>query len=196
MTANPAVTTGCFHKLAGALTARRLEILAADIATTTDGIVVDAFRILDRDYASEPPPSRIQSVANSLRDVLFGRMSVEALFVRNRRFGVDPNRKPFSDLPLRVLVDSESSEHRTIIDVFAHDRPGLLYATARNIFELGLSVDLAKIATHFDQVVDVFYVLDVNGQKIVDPNRLAQIRETLCRTLEEFDNGGYRAFVT
>ena len=35
-----------------------------------------------------------------------------------------------------------------------HDsRPGLLYTLSRKIFELGLSVELAKISTHLDQVV-------------------------------------------
>lgn len=194
ITSNPSVTQGCFHKLAGALTARRLEILAADIATTTDGIIVDAFRVHDRDYAQEPPPERIESIADSLREVLFGRVSVEALFQRNRRFGMDPDKKPFSDLPLRVLVDAQSSENRNIIDVFAHDRPGLLYTISRAIFELGLSVDLAKIATHFDQVVDVFYVTENDGTKVASPERVQQVRDTLCRTLDEFDRGGFRSF--
>jgi [protein-PII] uridylyltransferase len=89
ITANQDVIPGCFHKLAGALTARRLQILAADIATTTNGVIVDAFRVHDRDYADGPPPERIQSIANSLRDVLFGRENVASLFRRNRRFGVE-----------------------------------------------------------------------------------------------------------
>jgi [protein-PII] uridylyltransferase len=195
ITANPWVIAGCFHKLAGALTARRLEILAADIATSTDGMIVDAFRVHDGDYSTEPPPERIAVVADSLRDVLLGRTTVEDLFRRGRRFGVDPARKPFSDLPLRVMIDADSSESRTIIDVFAHDRPGLLYTISRTLFELGLSVDLAKIATHFDQVVDVFYVVENDGRKVGDPARLKSIRDTLCRTLDEFDNDGFRSFI-
>ncbi|MBX3441356.1 MAG: [protein-PII] uridylyltransferase [Planctomyces sp.] len=195
VTANPSVTAGCFHKLAGALTARRLEILAADIATTSDGIVVDAFRVHDRDYQSEPPPERIAAVTSSLRDVLLGRTTVESLFLRNRRFGLDSTRKPVSDLPLRVLIDTESSENRTIIDVFAHDRPGLLFTISRTLFELGLSVDLAKIATHFDQVVDVFYVVENDGRKVLDPERVREVQRRLCCTLEEFEREGFRAFV-
>jgi [protein-PII] uridylyltransferase len=93
-----------------------------------------------------------------------------------------------------VLVDTESSENRTIVDVFAHDRPGLLYTTAKGIFELGLSVDLAKIATHFDQVVDVFYVVENDGRKVTDAQRVTQLRDTLSHTLDEFDRGGYQAF--
>jgi [protein-PII] uridylyltransferase len=194
ITANPEITRGCFHKLAGALTARRLQILAADIATTSDGFIVDAFRVHDRDYSHGPPPERIQSVANSLRDVLYGREKVQALFLRNRRYGTEPPRTTFADLPLRVQLDTESSETRTIIDVFAHDRPGLLYTLSRTIFGLGLSVELAKIATNFDQVVDVFYVVENDGRKVVEPARVTEIQETLFRSLEAFDREGYREF--
>ncbi len=87
ITRSPELIRGCFHKLAGALTARRLQILAADIATTSNGFIVDAFRVHDRDYADGPPPERIASIAGSLRDVLFGREKVKELFRRNRRFG-------------------------------------------------------------------------------------------------------------
>ncbi len=196
ITANPEIIRGCFHKLAGAFTARRLQILAADIATTSNGFIVDAFRVHDRDYSDGPPPERIDNVAGSLRDVLFGREKVAALFRRNRRFGVEPPRTTFADLPLRVQLDTESSETRTIIDVFAHDRPGLLYTLSRAIFQLGLSVDLAKIATNFDQVVDVFYVMENDGRKVVDPERVKEIQETLFRVLEAFDREGYREFAS
>ena len=89
-----------------------------------------------------------------------------------------------------------SGNNRTVIDVFAHDRPGLLYSVSRAIYELGLSVDFARISTHYDQVVDVFYVREANGRKVSGEERLNQIRDELTVTLEEFENGGYRRFVS
>ena len=52
-----------------------------------------------------------------------------------------------------------------IVDIFTHDRTGLLYTITRTLFELGLSVWRAKIGTYLDQVVDVFYVTDQRGQQ-------------------------------
>jgi len=83
-----------------------------------------------------------------------------------------------------VQVDNASSDGSTIIDIFAHDRAGLLYAITRRLFELGLSVQRAKIATHLDQVLDVFYVNDQAGAKISDEARLAEIRRQLCEVIE------------
>ena len=39
--ASATVADGCFHKMAGVLSAKRLEILSATIETTVDGTVVD-----------------------------------------------------------------------------------------------------------------------------------------------------------
>jgi [protein-PII] uridylyltransferase len=83
-----------------------------------------------------------------------------------------------------------------VIDVFAHDRPGLLYMLTRRIFELQLSVVLAKIATHLDQVVDVFYVTDRQGGKLSDPNRLKEIQTVLQAALDEFERSDRRQFAS
>ena len=88
-------------------------------------------------------------------------------------------------MPTRVLVDNENSESHTIIDVFAHDRRGLLYTITRTLFELGTSVWVAKIGTYMDQVVDVFYVTDAEGDKIVEEGTLQGIRSRLLEAIEE-----------
>ena len=77
--------------------------------------------------------------------------------------------------PTRVAIDTSSSPDCTIIDVFTHDSVGLLYEITRTLFNLETSVHYAKIGTFLDQVVDVFYVRDADGKKIVDDERLEQI---------------------
>ena len=137
------------------------------------------------------PTLRIDEVAAAITDTLSGRVRVEELFQRHRRFG---GGKPqsLSDLPAQVVIDNSSSERFTVVDVFSHDRPGLLYTLSRKIFQLELSVVLAKIATHLDQVVDVFYVTERDGKKLEDAARLKEVQSMLLGTLDEFDamNGG------
>ena len=182
------LASGCFHKLSGVLSAKRLEILSAAICTAQDGTIIDACRVRDADHAGEIPEYRIEDVANSIRKVLRGETDVETLLKSRGRFAVKATTGPVSDLPLRVVVDNESSDRYTIIDVFAHDRPGLLYAITRALFELELSVVQAKIATHFDQVLDVFFVTDAAGRKIQDGTRLTAIREHLLGKLSDFES--------
>lgn len=194
ITRNPAATSGCFYKMCGVLTAKRLEILSADINTTSEDIVVDSYQVLDSDYGGEPPESRFRDVAETFRKVLQGDLTVESLFIRSKRFG-SGNVKTVSNLPNRVKIDNVSSDTRTIIDVFAHDRPGLLYTLARTLFELKLSIDLAKISTHFDQVVDVFYVQESDGTKLRSQERIQQIRERLEQALTHFAETSHKQFI-
>jgi [protein-PII] uridylyltransferase len=91
-------------------------------------------------------------------------------------------------LPTRVTIDNTTAEKFTIIAAFAYDKMGLLYAITRTLFELGLSVSTAKIGTHLDQVVDVFYVTEQrSGAKVTDDDRLSDIRHRLLLAIEEVE---------
>lgn len=178
------VGSGCFSKMTGALTAKRLEILSAQICTTTEGVVVDSYRVTDGDHAGAIPDFRIEEVEAAICDVLTGRRTIESLFQKHTRFRSRDEHEHLPLEPMRVVVDNESSERFTIIDVFAHDRPGLLYKIASTLLELDLSVSLAKISTHLDQVLDVFYVTDREGAKLRDDNRLRHVQETLFQHID------------
>jgi len=188
-----AVGTGCFHKLTGVLSAKRMEILSAQICTSQDGIIVDSYRVRDYDHDGEAPQFRRDEIATAIRRALRGELDVESLFRTRQRFAPNVLQGPVADLPIRVVVDNESSDKYTVVDVFAHDRPGLLYHITRSLFELELSVVLARISTHFDQVVDVFYVTDARGAKIREGQRLKHVRDELEQRLAEFERAAESA---
>jgi [protein-PII] uridylyltransferase len=151
-------------------------------------MIVDSFRVRDYDHDGPVPDFRRDEVAELMRKALRGEIDVETLFRSRLRFAPNIVQGPVSNLPLQVLIDNETSDRCTVIDIFAHDRPGLLYRIARSLFELDLSVVLAKISTHFDQVVDVFYVTDNRGRKIADSHRLKFIRDVLMQQMGQFES--------
>ena len=67
-----------------------------------------------------------------------------------------------------IKIDFEEYDNYSIIDVHSPDRIGMLYQITNKMNELGLVIYFAKIATKSDDVVDAFYVLDRNGNKITD----------------------------
>jgi [protein-PII] uridylyltransferase len=71
-----------------------------------------------------------------------------------------------------VKVDNETSDFFTLIEVFAEDRIGLLHQITRTLFNLGLDIRIAKIATKKGRVADVFYVKDLAGEKIMEADRV------------------------
>jgi len=183
--AREALTPGIFSKIAGVLAAKGVQILDAQIATFVDGVVVDIFRVTDPDCPSDARARRFTAISDALVGVLEGRFSVEDLLRDAGRFGRAGQGVPLREATV-VQVDTETSERFTIIDVFADDRQGLLYVIARAMFDLGLSVHAARISTKLDQVVDVFYVTDQSGHKIMTPDGCAAIVASITGRIEAF----------
>ncbi len=194
VTGNTEFQFGCFHKMTGVLSAKRLSILSAEINTTSEGVIIDSYRVIDSDYEGEPPQDRIAEIADALRTVLKGEVSVEQLFQKNSRFGSPPPANSSTDLPPRVKIDNDSSDTRTIFDVFAMDRPGLLYILTKALFDMNVSIDMAKISTHLDQVIDVFYLQEQDGTRVRGGERLEQIRVGLQQALDDFHSEDHQLF--
>ncbi|HQU41875.1 MAG: [protein-PII] uridylyltransferase [Planctomycetia bacterium 21-64-5] len=181
-----AITPGVFHKLTGALTGRGLQILAAEIYTLAEGLIFDRFYVHDPDFSGPPPRERTDEVTAALKAALCDTPKPPT-FRRIWRPGADRRQAVLPRLPTRVQIDNHTSDRFTIIDIFAHDRAGLLYTITRSLFEKGLSVGVAKIGTYLDQVVDVFYVTDQQGQKLLDEERLGTLRQQLLDEIEAFE---------
>ncbi len=179
------VTSGMFMKLTGVLAAKGLRVLDAQIVTRPDGIVVDTFLVKDPDFSGEPTPARLDKVGKAIVSVLKGELSIEAFMEQNRRVSFR------SQMPIRrnrteVKIDNDTSDHFTLIDVFADDKQGLLHEIAKTLYDLGLSVHSAKIGTRLDQVVDVFHVTERNGHKVEDATTCESIQTRLKERVDRF----------
>jgi [protein-PII] uridylyltransferase len=174
---------GSFHKIAGILSGLRMNILTAQICTTADSVVIASFRVSDNDFTGAVPESRIETVAAAICDVLMARKTVESVFRRSSLYRMQKKTSLTIRPEPQVSFDNDCSSRFTVIDVFASDSQGLLYTLAHTLFEFGLHVQLARIATHIDQVVDVFYVLDENQAKLEDPERIEQLRASLLEEI-------------
>jgi [protein-PII] uridylyltransferase len=71
-----------------------------------------------------------------------------------------------------------------VLEVEGLDRAGLLYDVTQAIFESGLSISSAIIATYGERASDVFYVRDGFGHKVTHPERLKTIHARLIKALE------------
>lgn len=179
------MTPGIFMNVTGVLAALGLPVLDAQIMTRSDGVVFDSFYVEDPDFDGPPTERKRQKVGKAIIDVLTGQESIDHLMKQGQRLSFD-RPFPVSPKPTDVQIDNETSDQFTIIDVFADDRQGLLSVMARTLFELGLSIHAARIATKLDQVVDVFYVTGAQGGKIEDALVTEKIRKTLAQAVDEF----------
>jgi UTP:GlnB (protein PII) uridylyltransferase len=86
-------------------------------------------------------------------------------------------------IPTRIFFDNDSSENRTIIDLETEDHLGLLYAISKVLTDAGLDISLAKISTEKGAAIDSFYVAELDGQKLLQPERQRYIAERMLAAL-------------
>jgi [protein-PII] uridylyltransferase len=178
---------GLFAKLTGVLRASGMNIASAGISTGGSGTVIDVFRVSHIDRADiTQSDERWQKVRAVLARVLAGEADVEAIVAAAARPS-SLGEKFVPRFPSKVEIDNHVSESFTVIDVFTRDRIGILFTISRTLFQLGLSIHLAKITTAVDRVLDVFYVTDAEGRKIEGAEALERIRRTLLAALEPLD---------
>jgi len=87
--------------------------------------------------------------------------------------------------PSRIEIDNDASRDYSVVDIYTHDKVGLLYTICKTLRDMGLYIGVSKISTKVDQVADTFYVRDIFGQKIVAPERIAELRSALLDAIDD-----------
>lgn len=170
-------------KFCGVLTANDANIFDAQIFTCTNGVIIDKFRVIDFLSKSSLPPSSCEKITEELRDVIEGKTNIDHLLERHRLKW--KRRAQAANPNIRRDVEFETHPRCTIIDVYAADTMGFLYKVTSTMSNLGLNISFAKIATRVDGIVDSFYVVDRNGNKIDDPAQREQIRNAILKAIYE-----------
>lgn len=174
---------GLFSMLTGILLSHGMNILTASINTSARGMALDVFRISHGDQAEAAQrPERWERVQVTLARVLTGEVDVERVVAESVRPSIFATRV-VPRVPTEIEIDNEVSDHFTVLDVYTQDRVGVLFSIANALFHLGLSIHIAKITTNVDQVLDVFYVTDLQGRKLTDPEGLERVRADLYTRL-------------
>ena len=170
---------GIFSVFCGVLSANGLNILGARIVTTLDKKAFDVFYVERTDHLTEEEYGEVwKKVDGNLKKALDGDIEVDEVVERRKRNYSSYGRK-VPEYPPEIVFDNESSDKATVIEVYAHDREGLLYSITKTIAEMNLSIDYAKISTRADQVADTFYVRDSRGRKISGAKKLKKIEDSL-----------------
>ena len=167
--------------IAGACAAAGANIMDAQINTTRDGFALDTI-FLQREFDREEDElRRAGRICHTITAVLQGTKRVKDLL----KDKAEPNNKAlaFSVEP-EVYIDNKLSEGHTVIEVRGLDRPGLLYELTNTLGDLSLDIASAHIVTFGEKAVDVFYVTDLTGNKIVDKAKIDTTKSRLQAVLK------------
>jgi [protein-PII] uridylyltransferase len=168
--------------ITGACAAAGANIVDAQIFTTADGLALDTIfvsRAFDRD---EDELRRANKIATGIERALKGEIRI-AEAVAARAPSRTASSKAFHVIP-DVVIDNTASNRFTVIEISGLDRTGLLYEVTTALGKLNLNITSAHIATFGEKVVDVFYVTDLTGGKVVNGGRQAAIKRHLLDLFE------------
>ncbi len=165
---------GLLWQAAGVLASHRLGIRSAN-ATCHGSMAVTAFEVAPP-YGESPDATLVTS---DLRRALAGELDVAGRLERNTpNRGLTPARNRHSGTPVappKVTLVDDASQTATVVEVRAHDAPGLLWRIGRALGECGLDVRAARVETLGAEAVDAFYVTDQSGRPVTDPATRARI---------------------
>jgi len=171
-------------QLTGACAVAGANIIGAQIFTTTDGMALDTL-LIQREFDEEADERRRgEKIRDMILKALTGKVKLAEAIAKNTRR--TSRIKAFSIEP-QVIIDNQSSNRFTVIEVNGLDRLGFLYDLTEALFRLNLNISSAQIATFGERAVDVFYVTDLTGAKITGETRQKQIRERLIAVIRGDD---------
>jgi [protein-PII] uridylyltransferase len=151
---------GLLWQAAGVLASHRLVVRSANVSVT-GGTALTVLKVAPE--FGDPPDAAV--VAGDLRRMLDGRLDIgERLRGRSRA-----RRRSVPGLPPpKVTLVDDASAVATVVEIRAHDEPGLLWRIGCALGECGLDVRAARVETLGAEVVDVFYVVDGSGRPVRD----------------------------
>jgi len=178
-------THGLFARLAGAMAISGANIVDAKIFTLANGMALDTFWIQDLEGKPFDGPQRLARLAARVELSLSNRLDIQRELDSQRSSW--PKRDRVFTVEPRVLIDNHASDTFTVIEVNGRDRPGFLHVVTRALTRLNLQIASAHITTYGERAVDVFYVKDLFGLKVVHQDKLKQIADTVEKSIRHFD---------
>jgi [protein-PII] uridylyltransferase len=158
---------GLLWQAAGVLASHRLAVRSANANSCGDMAVI-AFTVAHQ--YGEPPDAVL--VASDLRRTLAGQLDVAQRLRQREQAAARP--AVVMAPPTVTLVD-DASHAATVVEVRAHDAPGLLWRIGRALGECGLDLRAARAETLGAEAVDVFYVVDASGGPVRDAGTRGKI---------------------
>jgi [protein-PII] uridylyltransferase len=167
---------GLFFRLAGAVDMAGGNVIDARIYTSRDGMALDNILVQDPLGGTFQDSGQLERLETAIRDSIANKHKLKEKL--EARPLPRPRANAFHIEPL-VLIDNKASNHYTVVEVNALDRPALLNGLAHALFQSKAMISSAHIATYGERAVDTFYLTDLFGEKIANAAKLKAMQKRL-----------------
>ncbi|MDR5859037.1 [protein-PII] uridylyltransferase [Halomonas eurihalina] len=156
-----------------------LSIHDARIATSSNNWTLNTFIVLDDHGHAIRDPARLEEIRHHLVEELDDPDDYPQIVTRHT-----PRQLKHFRVPTQVFIRQDPANERTLLELIAPDRPGLLARVGRIFMEQDIALSAAKIATLGERVEDVFFITDKAGAPLIDAERQRRLRERLIEVLD------------
>ncbi|WEN16467.1 [protein-PII] uridylyltransferase [Rhodanobacter sp. AS-Z3] len=143
---------GLFATVTAVLDRLRFSVMEARILSSTTGMALDTFLLLDADSQQPVSLARAEELQQRLQRAL-----AQSTGVQPSKRGMSRHQKHFQMTP---RISFHAAGDRTQLALIGTDRPGLLAAVAQVMSSAGVRVHDARIATFGERVEDFFQLTD------------------------------------
>jgi [protein-PII] uridylyltransferase len=168
-----------FARATGALDELGLNILDARVVPVGDGRNVHTYVVLENDGSPIQDHERLVQIETAVRKATLEHGGRMPTVMRQ-----PPRQVRLFTTPTRIAFSEDLDGRRTVMELVAADRPGLLCEVGKSFFENNVSLRAAKIMTVGERAEDVFYITTLEGETL-RPEAQAELRRQLEARLDQ-----------
>ena len=165
---------GIFSAIAAALEHLQLNILDAKINTASNGDLLNT-------YIVNGPKREAEQIVNGITTQLthIDKIDFSTVYIPRKM-------SLFKTAPV-INYQNDVQKKYTILELYTHDRPGLISTVAQVFIDCKIHLVNAKLVTLVDQVEDVFFITTME-YKPLSPNRKLQLKQALVDVFTELES--------
>ena len=167
---------GLFAAILATLDRKGFAIHQARVLVGPNGTIFDTFEVLPTDSYAPRNPAEVEHALSAALDGPLDR-------VRTSRRAVPRQLKHFRFAP-RIEFGTTPDGRRTVLNLVAPDRPGLLSDVAQVLRGMRLRVHDARIATFGERAEDIFQITDERDLPITDEAQQQALGAALRASLD------------
>jgi [protein-PII] uridylyltransferase len=167
-----------FAHVTAALDELGMTIVDARIVPIENGFSLDTFIFMELDKRIEIDASRVEKIRRSLIKVLTASDDRVEKVTRSA-----PRRTRMFKTKTSVSFSQNTANGRTVMELVAADRPGLLSKVGQIFVAQDLYIENAKIMTIGERAEDVFYLSHESGA-LLDNQAQQKLRDAIVQKLD------------
>jgi len=156
-----------------------LNIVDARVSRTDDGFTLGLYHILEDDGAPITDQDRQTEIEFAVQRAL--QRPDASMPVVSRRA---PRQARMFNTPTQVTISVDDRNRRSVLELIAGDRPGLLCDVGTVLMQQHIELRKAKIMTVGERAEDVFYVTDVQHRPL-NEEAAQRLKEHLLQALDQ-----------